>query len=242
MKEHGGLLVANCPDTLFGRIKVTGAALKLLKCDRIFITDVVLVFDELFLAEGDVSCLVGLIRVVGKVGCKPFRPVARPFCNPDTVAEPGVQDFVAERGVLNKRQPKYDLTEQGKGRHGIAGWKPVLNNAEAGVRIGAEQRFVTGEIAKGFFTVGSGKALVFAEKIGIQGLAIPERDLFHDIRAGNKIQGMGRVGEVKADILSFLILCGNDLFRLGYRLKMGRNLCRELKKGVPVENRMPESG
>ena len=76
-----------------------------------------------------------------------------------------MQDFMAQRGVLDKRQPEYGLAQQGEGGHGKTGGQPVFHHGKTTIRIRAYELFVALQKTPGLLAVFGGLVPVFREKI-----------------------------------------------------------------------------
>jgi hypothetical protein len=108
MEKHGGLIVADGPDTLRPRVSMTDIT-EAAQGEIHLRPDITLVLHQLLLAVNRTPALVGSKGLVGQVGGQALGPVAFPGGHAHAVAEPGVENFVAEGGVDDKGEPHHRL-------------------------------------------------------------------------------------------------------------------------------------
>ena len=102
--------------------------------------------------------------MVSQKGGQSFAPVSLSIIDFHCIAEPGMNNFMAQACILNKGKAQNHLAEKGEGWHTVAGGQSVGDNHIMIVRIGADLVFIAIEILRRSLEVTAGKLSVFFEK------------------------------------------------------------------------------
>ncbi len=160
--------------------------------------DIAEVVDDPLLAIGGSLTAIRAEGMVGEEGGQPLAPVALGRIDLDAVAEPGMEDFVAQRGLADKGQAQYLPSQQGEGRQAESGWPAVGGNDVMIVGIRTDVAFKPAQIVCGRFQVGGRQMPLLREEQGVDLQARTDLEAVDGIGGGGEMQCLHRLGKAGA--------------------------------------------
>ena len=236
-EQQGSPVVADGPHRLGLGLTVIGRG-EGRQRDDVVVVDVIEVGDDPLLAVRRRLAPVGAIGMIGEIGREAFAPVAPGRRDLDAVAEPGVEDFMAERGLADEGQPQDLPPHQGEGRQAEPGRQPVGDDNVMVVGEGADLLLVALQVAGGRFQIGRGQFPLLREEQGVDLQPRPHLAAGDIIRGGNEVQVSARLGEDGDRRITFR--CQRKAVGFGDGGEARRQFGPQREPHLPVRQRMPE--
>jgi len=203
VKQQGTAVVSHRPFCFSHGLVMAGRGKFGKRYGRVLV-DIAEITGNAFFAVGCAFAAFLPVGMIGEMCGEAFTPVAPGVVDLDRIAEPGVDNLMAEGGGLDEGQPQDRLTEQGEGRYAEAGGPAVGHDDVMVVGIRADFLLVPVEVIDRRLQVAVRQFIVFGKEHRIDKKVLTDLSFVYGVRAGDKVDAADRPAERSLVCIAFM--------------------------------------